>query len=108
VPDLRRATTMVAVRIAAQPGGTAPPAETATLDLDVCLSDELIWFDTGELEAIPDDGPEPAPSAQETARVDEIADDFGDALTAEWSHQDAVRLRDRLLHRVQQRSTITA
>ena len=96
------ATTMVKVRIAPQPGGAA------TLDLDVCLTDELIWFDTGELETIPDDGPEPAPKGQETARIEEIADDFGDALTAEWSHQDAVRLRDRLLRRVQQRSTITA
>lgn len=93
--------TMVAVQVAPQPGGRA------SLALDVCLADELIWFDTGELDEIPDDGPEPRPSAEENARVEAISDEFGDALATEWSHQDAVRLRDRLLRRVQQRSTIT-
>jgi Zn-finger nucleic acid-binding protein len=94
--------TMAAVTLAPQPGGVA------LLDLDVCLADELFWFDAGELDEIPDDGPDPRPSAEETARVAELSHQFGDALSAQWAHEDAVRLRDRLLRRVQQRSTITA
>jgi Zn-finger nucleic acid-binding protein len=95
------AAAMVAVPIAPQPGGRA------SLDLDVCLADELFWFDAGELDEIPEGAPDAAPSAQEKARVSEITDEFGDALSTEWDHRDAVRLRDRLLRRVQQRSTIT-
>jgi Zn-finger nucleic acid-binding protein len=92
---------MVTVQVAPTPGGTA------SLLLDVCLADELFWFDAGELDEVPDDGPDPAPSATETARIEQLSEQFGDALSVEWSHQDALALRDRLLRRVQQRSPST-
>jgi Zn-finger nucleic acid-binding protein len=74
--------TMVAMTVAPTVGGDA------TLPLDVCLRDELLWFDAGELDAVPvrsgDDDDNVADLADD-ARIAEITRQFGVELTAGWS-----------------------
>jgi len=51
-------------------GEPGDAADRVHVSLDVCREDQFIWFDPGELEELPEDLPEPKPSA---AEVDEIA-----------------------------------
>jgi len=44
--------------------------------LDVCLADEVVWFDAGELEALPADLPDPEPTPEEQAKIQQVADTF--------------------------------
>lgn len=76
-------TTMVAV-----------PCEGITLD--VCTTDEVLWFDAGELEQLPPDTPDAAPSAGEQAELAAITDDFGDALTDGWDAKERGTITGRL------------
>jgi Zn-finger nucleic acid-binding protein len=50
--------------------GDAP--DSTRLTLDVCREDHFIWFDPGELDELPQDLPEPAPTAAELAKIDRI------------------------------------
>jgi Zn-finger nucleic acid-binding protein len=90
---------MVSVTVA--PTTDAPSA----LTLDVCLADEFIWFDAGELDAIPVDTNEPVPDPAEDAHIAQISEQFGRELSAEWSERDTETLRDHLLHRIGPRDT---
>ena len=84
----------------------APTAETATtIALDVCLADELFWFDAGELDDIPVDTNAPVPNPEEDARIAEITNEFGQSLGAEWSERDSATMRDHLIHRLGTRTT---
>ncbi len=87
---------MAMVSVTVAPTTDAPSA----LNLDVCLVDEFIWFDAGELDAIPVDTNEPVPSPDEDAHIAQITEQFGSELTAEWSERDRETLRDHLLHRL--------
>ena len=92
------ATTMVAV-------GVPPSAHSDTvLNLDVCLVDELLWFDAAELDVIPVATPDPVPSPEEAARIATITKQFGDQLSTEWEARDRMTLRDHLLHRLKPQS----
>src|SRR5215510_1342367 len=44
------------------------PAGGLRVTLDVCRDDQFIWFDPGELDELPEDLPEPQPSAAEVAQ----------------------------------------
>ena len=92
------ATTMVSVTVAPTAGAT--PDATTTLGLEVCLADEFIWFDAGELDAIPVDTNDPAPNPEEEAHLAEITEQFGDELGTEWSARDSETMRDHLIHRL--------
>jgi Zn-finger nucleic acid-binding protein len=92
------ATTMVSVTVAPTPDAATDAA--TTLGLDVCLADEFIWFDAGELDEIPVDTNEPVPDPEEDAHIAQITKIFGSALTTEWSSRDSEKLRDHLLHRL--------
>ena len=72
----------------------AVPCEAITLD--VCVTDEVLWFDRGELEVLPPDQPAPAPSAEDEAELASVTDQFGDALTAGWAAQEADTITGRL------------
>ena len=86
----------------------APRAESdADLDLDVCLVDELFWFDAGELDDIPVVAPDAPPTAEETTRLAQITTEFGDELTEEWEARDNAPLRDHLIHRYGDRTANT-
>jgi Zn-finger nucleic acid-binding protein len=47
-------------------------ADSARVTLEVCRDDQFIWFDPGELDELPEDLPEPKPSAAEVAEIDRI------------------------------------
>ena len=74
------------------------------LNLDVCLVDELFWFDAAELDTIPIEAPDPGPSREEEAQLATIAKQFGDQLTSEWAARDNATLRDHLIHRLKSQS----
>jgi hypothetical protein len=54
--------------------GDEAPESHGALDvtLDVCRDDQFMWFDPGELDQLPEDLPDPQPSAAEVAQVDRI------------------------------------
>ena len=67
-----------------------PPTPEHALSLDVCLVDEFIWFDAGELDAIPVDTNEPVPNPEEDAHIAQITEQFG-----ERAHRGMVGARQR-------------
>ena len=76
-----------------------PNAHMSTvLNLDVCLVDELLWFDAAELDTIPIEASDPGPSPEEEAQLATIAKKFGDQLTSEWAARDSATLGDHLIH----------
>jgi Zn-finger nucleic acid-binding protein len=61
---------MVAVTVAV--GDPGSPEET----LDVCRSDEFMWFDAGELDEFPEHVDPPPPSAEELQKIEQIRETF--------------------------------
>jgi Zn-finger nucleic acid-binding protein len=64
--------------------------------LDVCVVDEVLWLDAGELEQLPPDVPDAPPSAEEQAELARITEDFADALDAGWDAEEAHTITGRL------------
>ncbi|HEY7105636.1 MAG TPA: zf-TFIIB domain-containing protein [Acidimicrobiia bacterium] len=64
----------------------------ATFALDVCLADELLWFDAGELDAIPRRS-EHGEDHADDARIADITRQFGMELTAGWSASRGTPIR---------------
>lgn len=60
----------------------APDATTVEIEVDV--ANEFIWFDPGELDEFPEDRSDPTPSAQEMAALGRIRTAFGESLAANW------------------------
>lgn len=60
--------------------GDTPDA--GEVPVDVCVSDQVVWFDAGELDQLPADLPDPEPTAEEEAALAAIRRDFGDGLVA--------------------------
>ncbi len=84
----------------------AVPCEGVTLD--VCVIDEVLWFDAGELDVLPPDVPAPPPDAREEATLASVTDRFGDALDAGWDAEERDTITGRLmavLDRVRGKST---
>lgn len=78
-----------------------PNAHVSTVvHLDVCLLDELFWFDAGELDMVPIESPDPGPSREEEAQLATIAKQFGEQLTSEWAARENTTLTDHLIHRL--------
>ncbi len=72
----------------------AVPCEGITLD--VCAIDEVLWFDAGELEQLPPDTGDVAPSPGEQADIAAITDQFGDALDEGWDAEERGTITGRL------------
>jgi Zn-finger nucleic acid-binding protein len=72
----------------------APP-----VDVDVCVTDELLWFDAGELDRLPPGRPDAPPSADEQHEIDEITQQFGVGLQRDWAAEDEVGLVNRVAAR---------
>jgi len=62
-----------------QPGDGPDAGE---VPVDVCVVDQVIWFDVAELELLPADLPDPQPTAEQEAAVAAIARQFGDEIAA--------------------------
>jgi Zn-finger nucleic acid-binding protein len=57
-------------------GTAGDGADEGHEELDVCKLDEVIWFDAGELEALPADLPNAEPTPEQQAQITQIADTF--------------------------------
>jgi Zn-finger nucleic acid-binding protein len=77
--------------------------DEGSVELDVDLDQQFIWFDAGELDELPEDLPNTPPSAEEQARVAEIrarfAADIDRALDARDDHELSERLYQRIARR---------
>lgn len=56
--------------------------DTGEVPVDVCVADQVIWFDVSELEALPDDLPDPQPTAAQEAALADIRRTFGEDYVA--------------------------
>lgn len=71
---------------------------TGEVPVDVCVVDQVIWFDVAELELLPEDLPDPQPTAEQEAAVQDIARKFAnDVIAAQEAH---VGFTDRLFRRL--------
>ena len=82
--------------------GAMVAVQCESVTLDVCVVDEVFWFDAGEVQTLPADVPAAPPSAEEQAELAQITKAFGDNLVAGWDAEDDAtltgRLSNRLLH----------
>ena len=74
--------------------------DTGTVEIDVDVPNQFIWFDAGELDELPVDLPDAEPSAEELAKVAEIAAQFGAGIEAAARDRDADDVSERLYRRV--------
>jgi Zn-finger nucleic acid-binding protein len=94
--------------------GPQDMTDTDRVTLEVCRDDQFIWFDPGELDELPDDLPEPEPSAAEVAQFDRITTAYERELAAAYEddsllgrfadkvatrHPSFVKFLDRVVYR---------
>jgi Zn-finger nucleic acid-binding protein len=78
-------------------GAAGDGPATGTVKLDLCTTDQVLWFDGSELAGLPADQPDPEPSAAEVARVAEIRRLFGEAIEDAAEAREDAELTERLL-----------
>jgi Zn-finger nucleic acid-binding protein len=83
------------------------PTGQADVALDVCVNDEFLWFDAGELDVMPGAQPVAPPTADETAHVQQIADQFADAVDVSWEQRDAATFVNHIADVVSEHSSRT-
>jgi hypothetical protein len=69
---------------------------TMSAPIDVCTEDELLWFDSGELQAFPQDIPNPEPTPEELAKIEQVKTAFGQAYFEAAESADANTITERL------------
>ncbi len=74
--------------------------DTGSVEIDVDVANQFVWFDAGELDRLPADRPDREPTPEELAKVAEIAEQFGDGLEAAAHQRDAGGLTERLYRRI--------
>src|SRR5690606_29965288 len=74
--------------------------DIGTVEIDVDVANQFVWFDAGELDVLPVDLPDPEPSAAELEKVAEIAAQFGAGIEAAADEREADDLSERLYRRV--------
>ena len=72
----------------------APP-----VDVDVCVDDELLWLEAGELDRLPPPRADEAPSADEQREIDQITRQFGEGLQRDWAVEDDLGFVNRVASR---------
>jgi hypothetical protein len=77
--------------------------DVGTVELDVDLDNQFIWFDAGELEQLPADLEDAEPSAEENAALAQItrqfSEDYDAALDARDDHEISERIYQRIARR---------
>ena len=68
------------------------------MELDVNVDEQFIWFDSGELERMPDDIPNPPLSEEERKQIAEISQQFGDSIMAAYHKRENESLDGKLLN----------
>lgn len=96
---------MTLVRVEADPdeileGEENDGVATYAVDLDVCVDDQFIWFDPEELGGMPEDRPDPEPTAEELAAIERIRERFRAGMEAAWDDRDDDKLSERLYRKV--------
>ena len=56
--------------------------DTGEVPVDVCVDDQVIWFDVAELELLPADLPDPEPTPAQEAALADITRQFGEGIVA--------------------------
>lgn len=79
-------------------GRTGDGPDIGEVPVDVCVADQVVWFDVAELELLPADLPDPQPTAEQEAALADITRQFGDELVA--SESARVGFTTRLLRRL--------
>jgi Zn-finger nucleic acid-binding protein len=74
--------------------------DLGTVEIDVDVANQFVWFDAGELELLPVDRPDPEPSAEELEKVAEIAAQFGASVESAARQRDADDVSEKLYRRV--------
>jgi hypothetical protein len=81
-------------------GADGDGADLGTVQIDVDVANQFVWFDAGELDVLPEDRPDPEPSAAELAKVAEIATQFGAGIESAAHEREADDLSERLYRRL--------
>jgi hypothetical protein len=81
-------------------GGAGDEPDAGTVQLDVDVANQFVWFDADELDELPADRPDPEPSSEELARVAEIAAQFGAGIEDAARARDGGALTERLYRRI--------
>jgi hypothetical protein len=82
--------------------------DVGSVEIDVDVANQFVWFDAGELDELPVDLPDAEPSAEELAKVAEIAAQFGAGVEAASRARDADDLSERLYRRIAHSPTALA
>lgn len=81
-------------------GAPGDGPDTGEVHLDVDVGNQFIWFDADELDELPEDLPNPEPSAEVLAAEREIVAQFAADLDAAADAREADELTERLYRRV--------
>lgn len=73
-------------------------ADTGEVPVDVCVADQVVWFDVAELDSLPADLADPVPTADQEATLATIRKDFGDAIVA--ADEARAGFTDRVAERI--------
>ncbi len=57
-------------------------ADAGEVPVDVCVADQVVWFDVSELDTLPADLADPEPTPEQEAALASIRKDFGDGVVA--------------------------
>lgn len=71
-----------------------------TVDLDVDLEEQFIWFDAGEVDQLPFDLADAGPTATEVAALEQIRAKFGSDLDAALEARDDHELTEKIYQRI--------
>lgn len=82
---------------------TARRVATLAVELDVDLDNRFIWFDTGELEELPEDLPDAAPTAEQNADPQRITAEFSASVDDALAARDDGEVSERIYNRLAQR-----
>ncbi|MEM7337387.1 MAG: hypothetical protein AAF467_02000 [Actinomycetota bacterium] len=81
------------------------PAE-GSVELDVCEPCQVLWFEQGELEAFPEDLPDPEPTGEELQALATIRETFGQSLVDAYEAREASKVSEQIYRRFLRRSRV--
>jgi Zn-finger nucleic acid-binding protein len=91
---------MANVTIDVDPDESPDAGGALQVTLDVCRDDQFVWFDPGELDQLPEDLPDPQPSAAEVVQIDRITTAYERELDAAYADDSSLgRFADRVSKR---------
>jgi hypothetical protein len=74
--------------------------DIGSIEIDVDVANQFVWFDAGELDQLPEDLPDAEPSADELRKVADIAAQFGADIEAAAHERDGDDMTEQLYRRV--------